>query len=164
MLGLTTEPATKETAQPARAPNLPGQSPFGGVDDLRRGTGFTSNQTYARGQRGFNANVNLTIARNRPVAQTAALRAPNRSNLSLNTSFAPTQFWQVSWNTQYDVTNKKFESQQLNLTRDLHDWRATFSFLRSPNGNFQFSFLVTLIDLPDIKFDYRQNTIQSDRR
>ncbi len=164
LLGLTTEPPTKETAQPARAPNLPGQSPFGGIDDLRRGTGFTSNQNYARGQRGFNANVNLTIARNRPVGTTAAARVPNRSNLSLNTSFAPTQFWQVSWNTQYDMTNKKFESQQLSLNRDLHDWRATFSFLRSPNGNFQFSFLVTLIDLPDIKFDYRQNTIQSDRR
>jgi len=163
LLGIASEPA-KDGAKPAAGPTGPPQTPYGGMDDMRRGTGFTSNQNYSRGQRGFNANVNLTIARNRPVSSPSAFQQPNRSNVSLNTSFGPTQFWQVSWNTQYDVVNKKFESQQLNLTRDLHDWRATFSFLRSPNGNFQFSFLVTLIDLPDIKFDYRQNTIQQDRR
>ena len=163
LLGLVAQPKKGE-AQPAGPPTPQRPNQFGGVDDMRRGTAFASNQSFSRGQRGFNANLNLTVARNRPVSGTQRLQAPNRSNLSLNTSFAPTQFWQVAWNTQYDISNKKFESQQLNLTRDLHDWRATFSFLRSPNGNFQFSFLVTLIDLPDIKFDYRQNTIQPDRR
>lgn len=136
----------------------------GGFDDMRRGTSFTSNQNFSRGQKGFNASVNLTLARTRPVAAGQTItQIPNRSNIQFNTSFAPTQFWQVAWNTQYDATNKKFEAQQLNLTRDLHDWRATFSFLRSPNGNFSFSFLVTLIDLPAIKFDYRQSTIQNQR-
>ena len=163
LLGLVAQPKKGE-AQPAGPPTPQRPNQFGGVDDMRRGTAFASNQSFSRGQRGFNANLNLTVARNRPVSGTQGLQAPNRSNLSLNTSFAPTQFWQVAWNTQYDISNKKFESQQLNLTRDLHDWRATFSFLRSPNGNFQFSFLVTLIDLPDIKFDYRQNTIQPNRR
>ena len=152
LLGLVAA-VKKGEAAPAGRPTDQRPTPFGGGDDMRRGTGFASNQSFTRGQRGFNANVNLTVARNRPVSGVPAFRQPNRSNASLNTSFAPTQFWQVSWNTQYDIANKKFESQQLNLTRDLHDWRATFSFLRSPNGNFQFSFLVTLIDLPDIKFD-----------
>ncbi|MBM4186478.1 MAG: twin-arginine translocase subunit TatC [Gemmatimonadetes bacterium] len=145
-------PPTQPTAQPP----IPG--PFG---DLRRGSAFTANQTFSRGQRGFNASVNLTINRNRPVP--GQVVSPNRSNISLNTSFAPTPFWQVNWTTQYDAANKQFEAQQLNLTRDLHDWRATFTFLRNPNGNFSFSFLISLIDLPDLKFDYRQSTIQ-DRR
>ena len=162
LLGLVAPPKKGET-KPAGPPTAP-RSQFGAVDDMRRGTAFASNQTFSRGQRGFNANVNLTVARNRPTSGIQGIRPPNRSNLSLNTSFAPTQFWQVSWNTQYDIANRKFESQQLNLNRDLHDWRATFSFLRSPNGNFQFSFLVTLIDLPDLKFDYRQNTIQPGQR
>jgi hypothetical protein len=134
-----------------------------GFEDMRRGTGFTSNQNFSRGQRGFNASINLTIARNRPVPG-ATTQIGNRSNIQLNTSFAPTRFWQVNWSTQYDATKKQFQAQQLNLTRDLHDWRATFSFLRSPNGNFSFSFLITLIDLPDLKFDYRQSTIQNERR
>ncbi len=141
-----------------RAPGQLGQQQFGMMDDMRRGTAFTSNQNFVRGQRGFNASVNYTLNRTRPIPGVA--RLPSNSNLSLNTSFAPTQFWQVSWNTQYDMTKRTFEAQQVNLTRDLHDWRATFSFLRSPNGNFSFSFLITLIDLPDLKFDYRQSSIQ----
>lgn len=133
-------------------------SPFQQPEGLRRGSAFTSNQFYARGARGFNASVNYTLTRQRP---TAAVPDPaSQSNIALNTSFAPTRFWQVNWTTQYNGAEKRFEAQQINLTRDLHDWRATFAFTRSPNGNFAFSFLVTLIDLPDIKFDYRQSTIQ----
>lgn len=155
----TRAPGTPMAGTPTTTPGIPG-----GFEDLRRGTAFTSNQNFSRGQRGFNANVNVTVARNRPILTAQGLQqTPNRSNIGLNTSFAPTQFWQVNWTTQYDASNKKFEAQQLNLTRDLHDWRATFSFLRSPNGNFSFSFLITLIDLPDLKFDYRQSTIQNQR-
>lgn len=167
LLGLASGEPTKpgQSGGPQTTQGGQQQMPgMGGFDDMRRGTGFTSNQNFSRGQKGFNASVNFTLARNRPVpvGQTAA-QIPNRSNIQFNTSFAPTQFWQVNWSTQYDATAKKFEAQQLNLTRDLHDWRATFSFLRSPNGNFSFSFLVTLISLPDIKFDYRQSTIQNQR-
>jgi hypothetical protein len=133
-------------------------SPFGQPPDMRRGSAFTSNQFFARGSRGFNATVNFTLARQRPTP--ALPEPPTQSNVALNTSFAPTRFWQVNWSTQYNGADRRFESHQLNLTRDLHDWRATFAFTRSPNGNFAFSFLVTLIDLPDIKFDYRQTTIQ----
>jgi Tat protein translocase TatC len=163
------EPTGDQPTQPGSRPvgppvPLPGAQ-FGTVDNLRRGTAFTSNQNFARGQRGFNASVNVTITRTRPIAGVLGVQQlPNRSNIGLNTSFAPTRFWQVTWNTQYDVTNREFEAQQLNLTRDLHDWRATFSFLRSPNGNFSFSFLITLIDLPEIKFDYRQSTIQDQQQ
>ena len=162
LLGLggapTPSPPVPNSTQP------PGQaypSPFGPADDLRRGTAFTSNQTYLRGSRGFNASVNFTLNRSRPTLTTP--NPKNQSNIALNSSFSPTQLWQVNWTTQYNATEKRFESQQLNLTRDLHDWRATFSFTRSPNGNFAFSFLITLIDLPDLRFDYRQSTIQAER-
>jgi hypothetical protein len=45
------------------------------------------------------------------------------------------------------------------LDRDLHDWRATFSFVQSPNGNFLFNFFIQLIDQPDIKFEYDQRNL-----
>ncbi len=163
LLGLTSKPETEPAGRPRPPQPTPGL-PFGASEDLRRGSAFTGNQSFSRGQRGFNANVNFTQSRSRPTPGGPANLQGNRSNVSLNTSFAPTQFWQVNWTTQYDATNKRFEAQQLNLTRDLHDWRATFTFLRSPNGNFSFSFLITLIDLPDLKFDYRQSTIQDQRR
>ena len=57
-------------------------------------------------------------------------------------------------------TPEQFESQQIQLTRDLHEWRAAFNFLKTPNGNFAFYFSVFLTDLPALKFDYNQTTIQ----
>jgi hypothetical protein len=45
------------------------------------------------------------------------------------------------------------------LERVLHEWRAGFNFVRNPNGNFAFFFSVYLSDLPDIKFDYNQTSI-----
>jgi hypothetical protein len=40
------------------------------------------------------------------------------------------------------------------LTRELHDWNATFAFMRAPNGNFTFNFHISLKAQPDIKFDW----------
>lgn len=84
----------------------------------------------------------------------------SRSNIGLNMSFAPTTFWSVTWNTQYNVTDGRFESHQVQLTRDLHDWRASFNFMRNANGNFALYFNIQLISLPDLKFDYNQTTLQ----
>ncbi|HET9133165.1 MAG TPA: twin-arginine translocase subunit TatC [Gemmatimonadales bacterium] len=83
-----------------------------------------------------------------------------QSNLGLNAAFSPTPFWTVSWQTQYNVTQGRFESHQVQLQRDLHDWRASFNFVRNPNGNFALFFSVYLLNLPDIKFDYNQTTLQ----
>jgi len=151
--------SSSTVSQPGATPGSPTvPSPFGQPNDFRRGTAFTNNQSFTRGGRGFNTSINYTMSRQRP---TVANPSPTtQNNIDLNTTFSPTRFWQLAWSTQYNGAQKRFESQQLNLTRDLHDWRATFAFTRSPNGNFAFSFLVTLIDLPDIKFDYRQTTLQ----
>jgi hypothetical protein len=42
----------------------------------------------------------------------------------------------------------------VSLQRDLHDWRAVFSFTQSPNGNFAFTFFIALKAEPDLKFDF----------
>ena len=49
-----------------------------------------------------------------------------------------------------------FLQQQIVLQRDLHDWRASFTFTKNTNGNFALYFTVYLISLPEIKFDYNQ--------
>ncbi|MGE0556387.1 MAG: hypothetical protein AB7R55_23410, partial [Gemmatimonadales bacterium] len=159
LLGLVDDASGPEApAGPGRAVPPTPTSGFGQPDQFRRGSAFTNNQSFTRGARGFNTSVNFTMNRVRP---TVANPSPTtQTNIDVNTSFSPTRLWQLNWSTQYNGAEGRFEAQRLNLTRDLHDWRATFSFMRSPNGNFSFSFLVTLIDLPDIKFDYRQTTLQ----
>ncbi|MEK7381093.1 MAG: hypothetical protein AAB075_08805, partial [Gemmatimonadota bacterium] len=108
-------------------------------------------------RRAFNMRVNYSLNRTRPAVD--SLPVLSRSSLNLVTQFSPTRYWGITWSTQYNVTTGKFEENSLNLTRDLHDWRAGFNFVRNPNGNFAFYVSVHLVDLPDLKVDYNQRTI-----
>jgi hypothetical protein len=81
-----------------------------------------------------------------------------RQQMSLNMGFSPTDNWQASWNTLYDFETKRFPQHFVRLERDLHRWHASFSFSRTASGNFAFSFYVALLDQPDIKFDYDQQS------
>ncbi|HTG83452.1 MAG TPA: putative LPS assembly protein LptD, partial [Gemmatimonadales bacterium] len=111
--------------------------------------GFTS--------RRFTANVNYTLSRSRSIG---AVTQPTRQNLGFSTSFSPTPLWTVSWSSQYNITDKDFESNVVRLERNLHEWRAAFNFVRNANGNFSFYFSIFLSDMPEIKGDYNQTTIE----
>jgi hypothetical protein len=60
--------------------------------------------------------------------------------------------------SMYNITGNRIESLTIRLQRDLHEWRASFDFLRNANGNFAFYFSIALTDLPELKFDYNQTT------
>jgi len=81
-----------------------------------------------------------------------------RQQLAINTGFSPTPRWTLSWNTSYDLDTRQFGQHYVRLERDLHRWHASFAFAKSANGNFAFNFYVSLLDQPDIKFDYDQQT------
>jgi sec-independent protein translocase protein TatC len=114
----------------------------------------TDDQMLGR-QRQFTANVTYTLARTRNGGTSGF---GDRQNLRISTAFSPTPFWAVSWSSQYNVTDSQFESNVLRLERDLHDWRATFDFVRNANGNFSLVFAIALIHLPDVKMDYNQTS------
>ena len=54
------------------------------------------------------------------------------------------------------LVQNDFASHVVSLQRELHDWNAIFAFTQSPNGNFAFSFYVSLKAQPDLKFDYNR--------
>ena len=168
----------------ATGPALGTSSPLAAASSLSMlRTGGTQLQALPR--RGFNASVTYQLSRQRAIGPTAQpvptdslggfgsplnpigslplipFVAPQpQSSIGLTMSFSPTAFWTVSWNTLYDITKGTFEQQQIQLQRDLHDWRACFNFTKNVNGNFALYFSVFLINLPDIKFDYNQTTLQ----
>ena len=119
----------------------------------------TYSNTGAGGQRGFTSNFAVTVQRFRPLP--APLVTP-QDQVSLNYSlqFTPTQFWAVSWQAQYNFSQGRFESQTVSLARELHEWRASFRFVRNANGNFAFFFSVFLTDLPELRYDYQQTTFE----
>ena len=117
------------------------------------------------GSQGFSLNLALTINRARPPATlptvvTVLSPQAGQQQLNMNLSFRPTARWQANWTTAYDLVSRQFGEHYVRLERDLNRWRATFSFAKSSNGNFAFSFSVSLLDEPDIKFDYEQQTLQ----
>ena len=113
------------------------------------------------GGQGFSLSVQYSGTRIRPLADTLGNLIPNqggRQQLTLGLAFSPTPHWSANWQSSYDVDTKQFGAHSIQLQRDLHRWHASFSFQKSPNGNFGFSFYVSLLDEPDIKFDYSQST------
>ena len=119
----------------------------------------TYSSTGAGGQRGFTSTFALTVQRFRPLP--APFVTPhNQTSLNYSLQFTPTQFWAVSWQAQYNFSQGRFESQTVSLARELHEWRASFRFVRNANGNFAFFFSVFLTDLPELRYDYQQTTFE----
>jgi hypothetical protein len=145
-------------------PRVP-EAPSSYLDDFvrqpRPGAFQSSNQLplSPRGG-GFSAAVNYTLQRTRVPPGTEAPAGSTRQNIGLTTGFSPTAFWSLSWTTQYNLTDSRFDSQSVRLERDLHEWRAGFSFVKNANGNFAFYFSIFLTDLPELRFDYDQTTFE----
>ncbi len=86
---------------------------------------------------------------------------PTQITLQGATSFNITPKWAAQWQTTYDFQAHNFASQIVSLQRDLHDWRAIFSFTQSPTGSFAFTFFVALKAEPALKFNYDKQTFRS---
>jgi hypothetical protein len=85
--------------------------------------------------------------------------APN-TTLNAQMSFNVTPKWAASWGTSYDFRLNAFGTQSVVLQRELHDWRAIFSFVQAPNGNFAFNFFIALNAEPDLKFNFDRQTVR----
>ena len=124
--------------------------------------GYPGGYGAGSGGRGFTLMVQFSSQRARETAaapqQAASSFSGGRQQMTLNMGFSPTANWQASWNTLYDFETKRFPQHFVRLERDLHRWHASFSFSRTASGNFAFSFYVALLDQPDIKFDYDQQS------
>jgi Tat protein translocase TatC len=170
LFGLASREPTRTNAPPPLTPAGPRR--------FRPGAFSSFDAAAPTGGRGLTASLTWSLSRQRPNGGATVVDPVNpndpfgsipiflpglsttQSSIGLNTSFSPTPFWSVTWSTQYNATLGRFESQQVQLTRDLHDWRAQFNFVKNANGNYALYFSVFLLSLPDLKFDYNQTTLR----
>ncbi len=113
------------------------------------------------GGQGFSMQLSFSSSRTRPVPLTPGqtpLSKAGQQMLTMSGTFSPTPHWNASWRTTFDFGTQQFADQIVGLERDLHRWRATFGFTKGATGNFAFTFFIRLIDQPDIKFDYQQQS------
>jgi hypothetical protein len=120
--------------------------------------------TPSRDERGGGGGwqADLSYALQRPRGDGASLMTSQMLNGSL--SLRPTQNWEVSWRTSYDIERTAFNDHAIRLSRDLHRWQANFDFLQTATGNWQFRFEVSLLDNRELKFDYQQRNLEGSRR
>ena len=136
--------------------------PAGTATSAPRGLDPASGRLGARAMQGtgFRSSFSYDESRTRDqVVGGELVDGEAKRNLGLQLGFSPTENWSLSWNTQYNITDGEFGQHVLRLDRQMHRWRATFSFVRSPNGNFAFNFFISLRDQPDLKFNYDQQTV-----
>jgi lipopolysaccharide assembly outer membrane protein LptD (OstA) len=82
------------------------------------------------------------------------VKIPPQTNIQARLNFNLTEKWASSYSTNYDMERSEFGAQTVSLQRDMHDWRAIFGFTQAPNGNFSFTFFISLKAEPDLKFNY----------
>ncbi|KPJ86442.1 MAG: hypothetical protein AMS18_15585 [Gemmatimonas sp. SG8_17] len=137
--------------------------PLGGAMSAPRSLDPAIDQLTARptASGGFRMSVSYDEQRTRTqIVDGEVIENPSLRNLGLQIGFSPTPGWAASWNTNYNITQKEFGQHVLRLDRTMHRWRATFSFVQAPNGNFAFNFFISLRDQPEMKFQYDQRTVR----
>ena len=105
---------------------------------------------------GWRADVNYSLNRPRGTERGNPLRA---QMVQGRLSFTPSESWTVDWSTSYDVEARRFNDHVVNLRRDLHEWEARFGFVQTTTGNWSFQFEVALRANQDLRFDYRQRSL-----
>jgi hypothetical protein len=147
---------------PAAAPTMDEGDPMQGGPPIDRtgsehgliGTSRRVMPTRSGAVGGWNASFNYSLDRPRDPA------FRGNQMLTTNFSYQPTEHWGLRWSTGYSFTTSQFTDHVLSLTRTLHDWDASFDFVKAQNGNFSFMFRVHLRANPDIKVDYSQSDLR----
>jgi len=150
------EEPTEEEEDLLTAPSVDESSIIPGVGSGARQPARSRNRTA--GDRSWSAN--LSYALQRPRAQNASKSQMLNGSVTLH----PTDQWDVSWRTSFDLERNAFNDHTIRLTRNLHRWEANFDFLQTATGNWQFRFEVSLTDNRDLKFDYQQRNLDAGRR
>jgi hypothetical protein len=115
---------------------------------------LSSTEPVRRGDRG-SWNANLSYSLQRPRGDDVMMSQMLTGTITLR----PTENWDLSWRTAYDLERRAFNDHTIRLSRDLHRWEANFDFLQTATGNWTFRFEVSLIDNRDLKFDYKQRNL-----
>ena len=117
---------------------------------------LSATEPARRGDRG-GWNANLSYSLQRPRGDDVMMSQMLTGTITLR----PTENWDLSWRTAYDLERRAFNDHTIRLTRDLHRWEANFDFLQTATGNWTFRFEVSLIDNRDLKFDYKQRNLDA---
>lgn len=112
---------------------------------------------------GFSYNMSLGYGEFNPEIREYKYRL--RHDLSFNGQFAPTKNWNFNFSANYNFDEKKITNMTCNITRDLHCWAMTASFIpMGPFKSYNFSIAVKSSLLQDLKYRQSNHPRQSATR
>jgi lipopolysaccharide assembly outer membrane protein LptD (OstA) len=75
--------------------------------------------------------------------------------LNVTAQVQPTKNWKIGYNVRYGLKDRRIESQQVDIGRDLHCWEGTFTWIPlGPVAGYYFK--INIKTLPDIKIEQSQ--------
>lgn len=105
---------------------------------------------------GFNYSMSLGQDLSKFDTRTKEYKYKLTHDLSFNGQFSPTKNWNFNFSANYNFELKKITNMTCNITRDLHCWSMTASFIPlGPFKSYNFSIAVKSSLLQDLK--YRQS-------
>jgi lipopolysaccharide assembly outer membrane protein LptD (OstA) len=82
--------------------------------------------------------------------------------LNVSTQITPTRNWRISYDCRYNTINKRIESQEFNIGRDLHCWEASFTWI--PSGTIAgYYFIIRIKSIPSIKVESSEGGLGAGR-
>ncbi len=134
------------------------------LKDLDKAKKTTDDNGYAKFSLPWNFRFDYSLAYGRKDFNKEKMQYNLRftHNVSFSGNISLTAKWQVSASMSYDITNKEITYTNFNITRDLHCWNLTASFV--PIGLYR-SYNVTISVnssmLRDLKYQQRGNSYDS---
>ncbi|MDD4515732.1 putative LPS assembly protein LptD [Massilibacteroides sp.] len=106
----------------------------------------------------FNYSMNLGYDNQKIDIKNKEYKYKLTHNLSFNGNIQPTKNWRFNFNATYDFDNKKIAFMNCNISRSLHCWQMTASFVPiGPYKTYSFSIAVNSSLLKDLKWDQSSN-------
>ena len=167
-LGVDDDPDEAEPVDPPEGPDLHDEETPAGEPDGFDPTRVTPGDEDGRQQlgarrEGWDARVSYSLQR--PRSENGGLASGmRRAMIQWGLSFAPSENWDASWQSSYDLVDGRFNDHAVELRRDLHEWEAIMGFRQTVTGNWSFTFEVALRANRDLSFDYSQRDSEGGRR
>ncbi|MDF9829367.1 putative LPS assembly protein LptD [Parabacteroides sp. PF5-6] len=155
--------------------NMDPDDPFGEMPDQETGTGGRQHLLEAKKEVGeydsdgyliteipwslsFSYSMRLAYDRAKFNPETLEYKYGITHSLSFNGNIQPTKNWSFNFNATYDFDNNKISYMSCNLTRNLHCFQMSASFVPvGPYKSYQFSIAVSSSLLKDLKYNQSSN-------
>ena len=136
------------------------KKPAGSIRSGKKETGDFDSDGYSTVTVPWNLSLNYSIGFVYGTFNPKKLEYDYQVNqtLGVSGSIQPTKGWNFNFTTSYDFDHKKFATMSCNITRDLHCWSMTASFIPvGPYQSYHFTIAVNSSMLRDLKYNQSSN-------